>query len=121
MAKNTFLAKQEAIQKACFDDGWALGVQQMCDYISLALRDPETMEKDTFSGARILKVLERVSEIMKYFRPAFLPNDEADWYQEQLDKALMEAYEGNGETFYPFRERYDCLKEYDYKVGKWRG
>lgn len=121
MAKNTFLAKQEAIQKACFDDGWALGVQQMCDYISLALRDPETMGKDTFSGARILKLMRKTNGIMQYFRPAFLPNDEADWYQEQLDKALMEAYKGNGETFYPFRERYDCLKEYDYKVGKWRG
>lgn len=121
MAKNTFLAKQKAIQKACFDDGWALGVQQMCDYISLALRDPETMGKDTFSGNRILKTLRKVNEIMRYFRPAFLPNDEADWYQEQLDKALQGAYKGNGETFYPFRERYDCLREYDYKVGKWRG
>ena len=41
--------------------------------------------------------------------------------ENQLDKALREAYKGNGETFYPFRERYDCLKEYDYKSGKWRG
>ena len=115
MAKqNAYLAKQEAVQRQCFNDGWELGTQQMCDYISLALRDPGTMGKDTFSGARILKV-------MRNFRPAFLPNDEADWYQEQLDKALMEAYKGNRETFYPFRERYDCLKEYDYKVGKWRG
>ena len=121
MAKNAFLEKQAAIQKACFDEGWALGVQQMCDYISLALRDTETMGKDTFSGARILKVMRKTNEIMQYFRPAFLPNDEADWYQEQLDKALREAYKGNGETFFPFRERYDCLKEYDYKVGKWRG
>ena len=121
MAKNTFLAKQKAIQKACFDDGWAFGVQQMCDYISLALRDPETMGKDTFSGTRILKVLRRVNEIMHEFRPAFLQVDEADYYQERLDKALREAYKGNGEKFYPFRERYDCLKEYDYKAGKWRG
>lgn len=122
MAKqNAYLAKQEAVQRQCFNDGWRLGTQQMCDYISLALRDPETMGKDTFSGARILKVLKKTNEIMQYFRPAFLPNDEADWYQEQLDKALREAYKGNGETFYPFRERYDCLKEYDYKSGKWRG
>lgn len=120
-SKNAFLEKQAKIQKACFDEGWALGVQQMCDYISLALRDPETMGKDTFSGARILKVMRKTNEIMQYFRPAFLPNDEADWYQEQLDKALREAFKGNGETFFPFRERYDCLKEYDYKVGKWRG
>ena len=114
MAKqNAYLAKQEAVQRQCFNDGWGLGTQQMCD--------SETMGKDTFSGARILKVLKKTNEIMQYFRPAFLPNDEADWYQERLDKALMEAYKGNGETFYPFRERYDCLKEYDYKVGKWRG
>lgn len=122
MAKqNAYLAKQEALQRQCFNDGWELGTQQMCDYISLALRDPEAMGKDTFSGARILKVLKKTNEIMQYFRQAFLPNDEADWYQEQLDKALREAYKGNGETFYPFRERYDCLKEYDYETGKWRG
>jgi hypothetical protein len=121
MSKNAFLEKQAAIRKACFDEGWALGVQQMCDYISLALRDTETMGKDTFSGARILKVMRKTNEIMQYFRPAFLPNDEADWYQEQLDKALREAYKGNGETFFPFRERYDCLKQFDYKTGKWKG
>ena len=78
-----------------------MGVQQMCDYISLALRDPETMGKDTFSGARILKVMKKTNEIMQYFRPAFLSTDEADWYQERLDRALREAYAGNRETFYP--------------------
>lgn len=88
---------------------------------SLNLSDFQDAIGDAVSGARILKVLKKTSEIMQYFRPAFLPNDEADWYQEQLDKALREAYKGNGETFYPFRERYDCLKEYDYKSGKWRG
>lgn len=119
--QNTYLALQAAIQRKCFDDGWALGTQQMCDYISLALRDPEIMGKDTFSGARIVKVLRRVNEIMHHFRPAFLPVDEADYMQEQLDKALRDAYKGSGETFFPFRERYDCLKEYDYNTGKWRG
>mgnify|MGYP000126814182 FL=1 len=122
MAKqNAYLAKQEAVQRQCFNDGWGLGTQQMCDYISLALRDPEIMGKDTFSGTRILKVLRKVNDYMQYFRPAFLPMDESDWYQEQLDKALQEAYKGNGEKFYPFRERYDCLREYDYKEGRWKG
>ena len=122
MAKqNAYLAKQEAVQRQCFNDGWELGTQQMCDYISLALRDPEIMGKDTFSGTRILKVLRRVNEIMQEFRPAFLQVDEADYYQERLDKALREAYRGNGEKFYPFRERYNCIREYDYKAGKWRG
>lgn len=122
MAKqNAYLAKQEAVQRQCFNDGWGLGTQQMCDYISLALRDPEIMGKDTFSGTRSLKVLRKVNDYMQYFRPAFLPMDESDWYQEQLDKALQEAYKGNGEKFYPFRERYDCLREYDYKEGRWKG
>lgn len=122
MAKqNAYLAKQEAIQRECFNAGWELGTQQMCDYLSLALRDPEIMGKDIFGGARILKVLKRINEIMKYFRPAFLPDDEADYMQEQLDRALREAYKGSGETFTPFRDRYPCLKEYDYTTGKWRG
>ena len=119
--QNAYLARQAAIQRKCFDDGWALGTQQMSDYISLALRDPDIMGKDTFSGARLVKVLRRVNEIMHHFRPAFLPVDEADYMQEQLDKALRDAYKGSSETFFPFRERYDCLKEYDYNTGKWRG
>lgn len=119
--KNAFLEKQVKIQKACFDEGWALGVQQMCDYIALALRDPETMGKDTFGGERILKVLRKVEEFVHYFRPAFLPNDEADWYQEQLDKVLREAYKGVNGPFCPFADRYDCLKQFDYKTGKWKG
>lgn len=122
MAKqNAYLAKQEALQRQCFNDGWALGVQQMCDYLSLALRDPEIMGKDTFSGIRILKVLRKIDEIMKHFSPAFLAVDEADYYQEQLDKALQDAYKGNGEKFYKFRDRYGCLREYDYKEGRWKG
>lgn len=120
-SKNAFLEKQAKIQKACFDEGWDLGVQQMCDYIALALRDPETMGKDTFSGERILKVLRKVDELMRFFRPAFLPVAEADWKQEQLDRALREAFKGVDEPFCPFADRYDCLKQFDYKTGKWKG
>lgn len=118
--QNAYLARQEAVQKECFNQGWQLGVQQMCDFVSLALKDPETMGKDTFSGKRILKVLRKTNEIMQQFRPAFLAVDEADYYQEKLDQALRQAYNGNGETFFPFRERYDCMREYDYNTGKWR-
>ena len=119
--QNAYLTKQKEIQRQCFNDGWALGTQQMCDYISLALKDPVTMKKDTFSGKRILRLLKRVEELMREYRQAFLPTDEADYYQEQLDRALREAYSGTNEEFFPFRERYDCLREYDYNTGKWKG
>ena len=90
MAKqNAYLAKQEAVQRQCFNDGWELGTQQMCDYISLALRDPETMGKDTFSGARILKVLKKTNEIMQYFRVAVGDN----WWLERAEYDGSEWWE----------------------------
>ena len=40
MAKNDFLARQRQREQDVFDAGMRIGRQQMCDYITLALRDP---------------------------------------------------------------------------------
>lgn len=39
MAKNDYLSRQRAREQEVFDAGLRIGRQQMCDYLSLALRE----------------------------------------------------------------------------------
>ena len=120
MAKNDFLARQRKREQEVFEAGLRIGRQQMCDYISLALRDPETMGKDTFSGKRIIKVINKINDLMCKFSIAFDKSDEADYYQEKLDCALREAYgDGIRGGFFAFQERYEIVKKFDYTKGRW--
>ena len=121
MAKNDYLSRQRAREQEVFDAGLRIGRQQMCDYLSLALRDPETMGKDTFSGKRIIKVINKINDIMCKFSIAFDNSDEADYYQEKLDCALREAYGDEiRDGFFSFCERYEEVKKFNYKTGKWQ-
>ena len=121
MAKNDFLARQRKREQEVFEAGLRIGRQQMCDYISLALRDPETMGKDTFSGKRIIKVINKINDLMCKFSIAFDKSDEADYYQEKLDCELREAYgEEIRDGFFSFCERYEEVKKFNYKTGKWQ-
>lgn len=121
MAKNDFLARQRQREQDVFDAGLRIGRQQMCDYITLALRDPAVMGKNTFGGKRIVAVLQAVSRLMDEFAAAFDKCDEADYYQEKLDRLLREAYGDEiKEGFFAFHDRYDCVKKQDYVTGKWK-
>ena len=120
MAKNDFIARQRKREQDVFDAGLRIGRQQMCDYLTLALRDPETMGKDTFSGKRIIKVINKVNDLMCKFASAFEKCDEADYYQEKLDRALREAYGDEiRDGFFSFNERYEAVKRFDYTKGSW--
>ena len=121
MPKNDYLSRQRAREQEIFDTGLRIGRQQMCDYLTLALRDPNTMCKDTFSGKRIIKVINKINELICTFAKAFEKCDEADYYQEKLDCALREAYGDEiQEGFFSFDERYEAVKKFDYKTGKWK-
>ena len=121
MAKNDFLARQRKREQEVFEAGLRIGRQQMCDYISLALRDPETMGKDTFSGKRIIKVINKINDLMCKFSIAFDKSDEADYYQEKLDCALREVYGDDiRDGFFLFDEGYEIVKRYDYNARKWK-
>lgn len=121
MAKNDYLSRQRAREQEVFDAGLRIGRQQMCDYLTLALRDPETMGKDTFSGKRIIKVINKINDLMCKFSIAFDKSDEADYYQEKLDCAIREAYGDEiRDGFFSFCERYEEVKKFDYKTGKWK-
>ena len=118
MGKNDFLAKQRATQQAFFNAGVQCGRQQIIDMVSLVLRDPEIMKKDTFGTGRLLNVVEGIGEYIDKFQPAFEATDETDYYRAKLDAALAEAYgDGMHDTFL---KRYEFAPEYDYTKGRWK-
>ena len=118
MGRNDFLARQKATQRAFLDVGVQCGRQQILDMMSIVLRDPEIMGKDTFGKDRLVKVVKGIGEYIDKYQPAWERSDETDYYQTKLDEALAEAYgEGLHDTF---NKRYEFAPEFDYTKGKWK-
>lgn len=119
MAKqNAYLAKQAAVNHGYFTAGLQSGRQQILDLVSLVLRDPEIMGKDTFGKDRLLKVVKGVGDYIDLYQKAWEKTDETDYYRAKLDAALAEAYgEGLHDTF---SKRYEYCCDYDYMKGKWK-
>ena len=115
MAGNDYLKKRAARDQAWLDVGEEFGMQKMADYIAIALHDPDVMGKNVYSRERIDKFFDKLSEIADYFSKAFSQDKEADYYQEQLDKAQREIY---GDDMQPFNVRYPYMKEISYKKAK---
>ena len=118
MAKqNAYLAKQAAVNHGYFTAGLQSGRQQILDLVSLVLRDPEIMGKDTFGKDRLLKVVKGVGDYIDLYQKAWEKDDETDYYRAKLDAALAEAY---GEGLHDsFLERYPYAPEYSYVKGRW--
>ena len=118
MAKNGYLEKQKAMQRAFLDAGLQCGRQQIIDMVSLVLRDPDIMGKDTFGKDRLLKVIKGIGEYIETYEKAWQRDDETDYYRAKLDDALAQAY---GEALHDsFLERYRYAPEFDYTKGKWK-
>lgn len=118
MAKNDFLARQKALQDACFDAGLRCGRQQIIDMVSLVLRDSSVMSKDTFGGKRLIKIVEGIKAKINEYNLAWQKHDDTDYWQKRMDDELAEAY---GEKLHDsFHERYPFAPEYDYMKGKWK-
>ena len=116
--KNDFLLRQKQLQRACFDAGLRSGRQQILDMVSLVLRDPDIMGKDTFGKDRLMKVVKGVGEYIDTYQKAWEKDDETDYYRAKLDEALAEAY---GDDLHDsFLKRYEFAPEYDYSKGKWK-
>lgn len=118
MAKNDFLAKQRALQHGHFTAGLQSGRQQIIDCVSLVLRDPEIMGKDTFGKGRLLKVIHGVGKYIDMYQKAWEKDDETDYYRAKLDAALVEAY--GQELHDSFLVRYEFAPEFDYNRWRWR-
>lgn len=118
MAKNDFMARQRAMQRGFFDAGLNSGRQQIIDMVSLVLRDPDIMGKDTFGKDRLIKVVTGIKDYIDTYQKAWEKDEETDYYRAKLDDALAQAY---GEALHDsFLERYQCAPEYDYFKGRWK-
>lgn len=115
MAKNDYQKRREARDQAWLDVGEQMGVQKMADYIAIALHDPDVMGKNVYSRKRIDEFMQHLSRIADEYAKAFTLDKEADYYQEQLDRAQKEIY---GADMQPFKERYPYVKEISYKKAK---
>jgi hypothetical protein len=118
MGKNEFLARQAATNRAYFDAGLRSGRQQILDMVSLVLRDPEIMGKDTFGKERLLKVIKGVGEYIDVYNLAWQKHDDTDYWRDKLDAALAQAY-GDG-LHDSFLKRYEYAPEFDYMTGRWK-
>lgn len=118
MGKNDYLARQRIMQRTYFEAGLQSGRQQILDMVSLVLRDPDIMGKDTFGKDRLLKVVKGVGEYIDTYEKAWLKDDETDYYRAKLDEALAEAY---GDSLADsFLKRYEYAPEFCYKTGRWK-
>ena len=113
MAKNNFMARQRALQQGFFSAWLQSRRQQIIDCVSLVLRDPDIMGKDTFGKERLMKVVQGVAKYIDLYQKAWEKDDETDYYRAKLDAALVEAY--GKELHDSFMERYEFLPEVEYK------
>lgn len=111
MAQNEFLKKRDERDRKFFDAGMSMGVQLVHDFVQIALRDPETMGKDTFGRARIEKLFRKVGQCDDYFHLCFTDHKEADKRQEEMDNLLREIW---GKDTDPFQKRYPFAKYFGY-------
>lgn len=118
MAKNDFLARQKARDRMMLEIGLQCGRQQIIDMMSLVLRNPKYVDRDTFGKGRLMRVVEGIGDYLDKYEPAFQKNDESDYYQKRLDDELAEAY---GEELHDsFHKRYEFAPEFDYTKGRWK-
>lgn len=108
MKKSGYLAKQGAVQQALLDAMQHTMQQYALDTLLI------TAHEDLgFGYDRCLKLAEKWSETFESFFPALGASDEADVYQEKLDRKLLSIMEGK-RKFDAFPERYPGVKRLDY-------
>lgn len=99
---NAYLAKKAAVNQAILDVGIESGKQQIVDYMTIALRDPNVVGRDIFGRERIVKIIAAIEALDREFADAYTVEAEADHLQDKLDRKLREVY---GDDLVPFRVR----------------
>ena len=120
MAKNGYMAKKRATERAFFDAGLQMGRQQIIDMVCLVLHDPEVVGKDIFGKERLNKVVTAIDKKIDDFFLAWVKHDETDYWREKLDEALAAAFDDESVKD-SFLKRYEYSPEFDYKTMRWKG
>ena len=112
---NAYLEKKRARDKVILDIGMQCGKQQMADYLTIALRDPDVVGSDVFGKERIQRVLAAMERLDREFAGAYTVDVEADHVQSKLDRMLAEVY---GDELVPFPERQPYIKQFGYEKSR---
>lgn len=115
MAVNGYLTKRAGFNQALLDIGIQCGKQQIMDYMTIALRDPNVVGNDIFGRERILKVFAAIEALDKEFVDAYALEAESDYLQEKLDQKLREVY---GDELVPFHVRQPHIKQPGYQKAR---
>lgn len=110
-SKNDFLKKRDERDRRFFEAGMQTGIQMVTDFVQIALRDPQTVGKDTFGRGRIERLFQTCGALDDHFHVAFSGAVDADYVQEEMDASLREIY---GDDLVPFALRYPWLKQLGY-------
>lgn len=109
MKKSGYLTRQNAVQQALLDAMQHTMQQYALDTLLI------TAHEDLgFGYDRCLKLAEKWSETFESFFPALGAEDEADVYQEKLDRKLLDIMEGK-RKFDDFPARYPDIKRLGYE------
>lgn len=100
--KNSFFAKQQAIQRECVNQGIRHGQQYAIDIVEVALH------RQGWGYDRIKRLVDQVSEIADYYAPCMRPCMEQDVFQERLDAELRDIVKDRQE-FATFAQRYPLV------------
>ena len=115
MAVNGYLTKRAGFNQALLDSGIQCGKQQIMDYMTIVLRDPNVVGNNIFGRERILKVFAAIEALDKEFVDAYALEAESDYLQEKLDQKLREVY---GDELVPFHVRQPHIKQPGYKKAR---
>ena len=112
MGKNGYLQRQQQYINLSRQAEKETYTQYMVDVFTIVLNDPEVMGKDVFGKKRLMKIMNAVSKTYDQYALALTAHDEADYYQEKLDKRI-EAIVGEKDLI-PFNKRYDWIRHKGY-------
>lgn len=102
--KNSFLAKQQAIQHECVNQGIRHGQQYAIDIVEVALH------RQGWGYDRIKRLVDDIRDIADYYAPSMHPGMEQEVYQERMDRELKDLVKGRQE-FATFEERYPLVRK----------
>lgn len=86
-------------------------MQRMWDYVQMALRDKDTMGRDTFGPERLERRYLCLMGIADEYHAALTDGPEADFAQERMDRCLRPIW---GDRFSDFSQRYPYIRQIRY-------
>lgn len=112
MAKNEFLKKRDARDRAFFEAGMKTGAQLITDFVSQTLHDPAVMGKTrVLNRGSIDKIFDNCSKLDDHFCLAFSNHVEADYIRDEWDAVMRDIF---GDDAAPFNLRYPYAKDFQY-------